>query len=528
MPSLISFKFRHHMASQLLESFLEPPPTQYYMFIGTPTAFANDASPPTPYDMVKTVDYNYYRDMIAMKKISASDASFVIPRYNWTSGTVYKKYTDASTSLYPTSSSPTSNSTFYVLTPENNVYKCIDNHRDAPSTVKPTGISTSIITTSDGYRWKFLYKISSADALRFLTTNFMPVKEITSDDGSAQWAVQLATANGAINAYDVTSNGSSYLWISNTVSAVSNSTVIKLNNEASGTDDIYNKSTIYISSGLGAGQLRRIINYVGGTRTITVNGAFTTSPNTSSTYIVGPNVIIKGDAGALGVNLAKAYVSNCAGGQIRTITPINPGKHYSYANVSISANVGSGAVVNAIIDPKGGHGSNPVEELNGSSILLSVKLFGTESNTFPSNNEFRTIGILKDPKLRAGPSANASVIDQCNRITVTGLNGTLIADEVITGQTSGAQSRLVYFANTNGARTAGIVKTVHLTTDGVGKGYIVGETITGGTSGKVATVAAFTKPAVREYTGDIIYIENRTPTTRIANQVEDIKILLRF
>lgn len=530
MPALITNRFRVHNAKQFIESFSEAALSRYYVFIGRVTSFADDNAPPTPTDMVQNVEYDYYRDMIAMKRIQSSDASHSIPRYNWANNTAYSEYNNRSTSLWPTTINPASNTTFYVVNSDFNVYKCIDNNRGGRSTIKPTGTLTSIITTADGYRWKFLYNISAAEQLKFLTTNYIPVKTLTANDGSSQWAVQQAASNGSIDHYNITANGSGYLSTTNVFAAVVNSTVVSLGDNASGTDNIYNYSTIFISDGLGAGQLRRILRYTGSSRTAVVNTAFTTSPNTSSRYVVGPNVIINGDSGATSAVRASAYVSNCAGGSIRKITPISTGLNYSTANVTITANSswGSGATVLPIISPPGGHGANPIDELYGKNIMLNVKLTGTESNTFPANNEFRVIGILRDPLLRSGPAANVSVIDQCTRITVTGLNGDLTADEIITGSTSGAKSRFVRFANTNAAMTAGLVRVINHTKTGTGGSYVPGETVTGSVSGKTAIVAAITPPAVREYTGDILYIENRTPITRASNQIEDIKMLIRF
>ena len=51
-------------------------------------------------------------------------------------------------------------------------------------------------------------------------------------------------------------------------------------------DDYYNAMDIYISSGTGAGQTRRISAYAGSTRVATIDTAWSTNPDTSSTYAV--------------------------------------------------------------------------------------------------------------------------------------------------------------------------------------------------------------------------------------------------
>lgn len=504
--------------------------SRVYLYIGKSGAYSNESAPTTPTDTVQSIRYDVYRDMIAMKRIQLSDITRATFRYDWTSNTSYTQYDDTGT-IFPTSTTVTSNTTYYVMTDQNNVYKCLDNNRGGRSTTKPTGTGTSIISTADNYRWKFMYNITSASALKFMTTNYIPVSTLSANDGSTQWTVQQAAANGAIHHIVISANGTGYLATSNTgFSTVTNSSVMVLKSNARSTDDIYTYSTLYLSSGLGSGQIRRIINYVGSTRTLTLNSGFTVTPNTSTAYIIGPNVIISGDSGATSGYRASAYVSNCAGGQIRKITMISSGSAYSTANASIAANTsyGTGATIRPLISPPGGHGSNPIGELGGHRLMLSVRTTGLESNTFPGNNDFRTIGLLRNPVLRSGPVANTSVIDQCMRLVVTSVSGDFTADENIVGGTSSARGKLIRFSNTNAARTAGVLRLNRITTTGTGGIFSVAETVTGSVSGKTAVVSSVTRPAVREFTGDVIYTENRTKIVRADDQIEDFKVLVKY
>jgi hypothetical protein len=146
MPSIVTKKFRLNIADQIYESFSETAPTRYYIYVSRVTPFTDDNNPPTPTDTVQNTEFDAYRDMVALKRVLASDVSYVVPRYNWTTGTVYKQYTDTDSSLYPTSTDATSNTTFYVITDSNYVYKCIDNNRGVQSTVKPTATAGSSCT----------------------------------------------------------------------------------------------------------------------------------------------------------------------------------------------------------------------------------------------------------------------------------------------------------------------------------------------------------------------------------------------
>jgi len=423
-----------------------------------------------------------------------------------------------------------------VVTSDYNVYKCIDNNRNANSTVKPTGTGTSIITTADGYRWKFMYTISGGEITKFLTRDYMPVKTLKTNDSSAQWSVQQAAANGAINHIVITANGSGYYLTSNTFSAITNSTVMVLANNVSTVDDFYNDYSIFISSGLGSGQIKKIKNYVGASKTLTLNSAFTITPNTSSRYIISPTVTVRGDSGLIDGVRATAYVANVtpiSNGSIRKITMIDPGLNYSQANVTITSNSshGTGAIAYPVISPLYGHGKDPVDELFGSRVMCSVTLSGntaTEGNTVPSNNDIRTIGIIRDPILRGGTAANTTNIDQTHRVNLISVSGDFNADEIITGSTSSAKGKFVFFANTNSAKTEGTAKLIRVMTGGTGRLFQIGETVTGGTSGVTGIVASYTRPACREFTGLIIYTENRPPVTRNPAQNENYKFVLDF
>ena len=478
----------------------------------------SESNPPTQTDNYQDVYYDVWRNMIAVKRVQSSDITLAALRNDWANNTAYVQYTDTNASL--------NTQDFFVMTDSYNVYKCLDNNRDANSVVKPTGTSTAILSTADGYRWKYMYTITTAEASKFLTSARIPVKTLTANDGSAQWAVQQAASNGVINHIAVVANGANYLHLSNTFGSVTNGSSMTLAGGSSAVDDIYNYSAVYISSGLGSGQIRKIINYVGSSKTITVNNAFAVTPNTSSGYIVSPLVSVRGDSGGTTTSRATAYVANTFGGQVRKITIINPGRSYSTANIAITANSshGSGATGTVIISPQGGHGSDPADELYGHDAILNIQVSGSESNTFPTNNDFRVIGILRDPRLANNGIANTSVIDQTTRVTVAQVTGDFTADEVVTGATNGARARLLYFANTNAARTSGVLKFVNIATNGIGIGFTAGETVTGATSGITANVQSVTAPALKKYSGLVMYVENRIPITRASDQIEDVKI----
>lgn len=199
-------------AEQFRECSSEPTPnTKLYITYGKITGWTNDASPDTANNSVAT-EYDIWKNMIGGKKLYTSDISHAVPRFNWTANTKYFAYDHHATNMHD------GNTQFYVLTSNYDVYKCISNNYSSNSTVEPATISpTNLVQTSDGYVWKYMYTVSDADRLRFMTSAYMPVKTLTGDDGSTQWQTQNNAVDGAIYSILLTDFGSNYSNNSNIV-----------------------------------------------------------------------------------------------------------------------------------------------------------------------------------------------------------------------------------------------------------------------------------------------------------------------
>jgi hypothetical protein len=426
MASIVTSKFRVHNAQQFSEAFSETSNTIMYLFIGKNTAFPDDNSPPTPVNSTANVEYTPWRDMYAAKRITTADVTHAVPRYDWTSGTVYTFYDDADTNLIESDS-------FYVMTEDYNVYKCLWNAGAAASTTKPTGVSTSPFTAADGYIWKYMYTVTTAKALKFLTNDYIPVQTLDSDGGEDQWDVQAAAVDGGIHVIKVTSGGTG--------------------------------------------------------------------------YATAPAVTITGDGTGATAN------STITANVVTAVTITAAGTGYTRASVTFASGA---AAATAIISPKGGHGANAVEELGGKYIMLNVRLDGNESNTFSTANEFRQVGIVRDPYLYGTTTrAVASSFRQSYKYQLSAPSGTFSLDETVT----------------SGSNTASVVEwtTPNLyTTLPVHRAFANSASVSGGTSGASGTIAVITTPGLQPYTGDIIYVENRVPISRAADQIEDVKLIIQF
>ena len=162
--------------------------------------------PPQANSSVDTFN-QVWKNMIGAKKIVGNDVRLAIRRYDWISGTVYDEYDDSEAAL----DMYDPDVKFYVVTDEWNVYKCLGNNNGNPSTVKPTTINTYIAErVSDKYIWKYMYTLSDEEKLRFTTTNFIPVRTLTEDNGSLQWHVQDNAVQGSIGSIKILNGGSLY------------------------------------------------------------------------------------------------------------------------------------------------------------------------------------------------------------------------------------------------------------------------------------------------------------------------------
>lgn len=197
MPSIINTEFHCNLASAFRKSIAD---NNVYMIIGQDTPWPNDSVPPTPKNNVEET-LSVFRDALAAKRVQVTDVSLMAPRIDWVGGTVYAEYDSEDEDLF--------SKNFYILTDEMKVYKCIHNNNGAVSTVKPTSTITTVILTADGYRWKYLYTLQSADIAKFLTPEYMPV-QVSTNELSDQFIAQQVTNAGGIVSIEVLNGGSGY------------------------------------------------------------------------------------------------------------------------------------------------------------------------------------------------------------------------------------------------------------------------------------------------------------------------------
>jgi len=234
--------------------------------------------------------------------------------------------------------------------------------------------------------------------------------------------------------------------------------------------------------------------------------------NAGNTYS-NANVVVTGDGtGFFGI----VNISNT--NTISSVTVINPGSGYTYADVVINGD-GTGATANAILSPQGGHGSNSIKELFADTILLYSTINNEKNQGIDVNNDYRQIGIIKDIKQffnsRAFVATTGSTCYLANLNSVSGL-----AQDVVL-ELSGDSSKKF--------------EVIEVTTN---QALLLGKnnfTLTAGTAlyepntdltYTVTAIAA--SPTINKFTGDLIYIDNRTKVSYSDQQLVTLRSVIKF
>ena len=503
--ALVTDNFRIYAAESFRNTLTAT--NKVYMFVGRAKTWGSSDVPPTgePLDSFEYARTSY-GDSVAFKRVDISDTALVIPRVDWidptkTTGGVGRTYSMYKPDYAPTKttangSSRLYDSNFYVMNSDFNVYKCLYNGqsptypRGRPSLVEPTGTSTTIIETSDSpgvysYRWKYLYTIDADNILKFVTTEFIPV--LTNS------LVQSAANTGSVDTVVIENAGSGYN-----------------------------------------------------------NGVFT-------------NVPIRGDYSVNGGTQAACTV-NVVSGSISAVTITTAGSGYSFASIdtSLIANIGNGtnADLDVVLPPNGGHGKDSVRELGAYRLMFASKLETTSAFVdFPNDLTYRRVGLVLNPT----DYNTTTVCSQNTRSAVKALifpqsgsgtpSGTFVPGETITQTTTNAKGFVVSYDS-----TTKVLKYYQDSTDGTVNGNVIpffgANQITGSTNSYTATpdstqgtssvpvtqitigvsvyelglsfVTGYANEEVELNSGEILYLDNRIPITRSADQNEELKVVIEF
>jgi len=501
MAAIITSKFRLDTTNKFLASLAD---NQFYMALGRPNAWTDDTVPDTPYEN----DYasnTLWENMFAMKRIASTDIIHCSPRNLWVSGTTYVEYDDQDTNI--------ESKLYFVISDNNNVYMCLK-AGSGTSTTNPdtTGVQTSGVINhsgSDGYIWKYMFTVPTSDVTKFLTASFIPTRHIkATPPGGSDTAL--------VNQYSVQTN------------AVDGA--------------IYNMKITTAGTG----------------------------------YTSAPTLTIVGDGASA------AATATVSGGAITDITMTNVGTGYTHATVAVTGGSGSNGAVRPVIGPPGGYGADATNDLRSHYVTINTTFTGDESGTIPDSNDFRQLALVKNPIEQATQSATlsaagsmvvgnfykiltmgtstdahwetagstsgdpvvgevfkaiattssgsgtiaqiaeASAYNTCKTLTIaTGV--AFPADQIVEGTVTGAKGLVVEYDSSNG-----IIYYIQNETTGFGTFTASDNIREDGTSIAGQDCTAVGVPLINHHSGDVMFIENRTATTRADGQVETVRLVIAF
>lgn len=447
MPAIVTDALRTLLARQFYDGFVNAT-ARYYIGIGRSEVWDSSDTVPTPINNPLQIQA-VRNQMQSVKKIQAT--SLVVPRYNWSNGTIYSQWDDA-VAGYPTQP-------YYVMNDNNNVYICLETGRDnngvaVPSTVEPNGSNNQPRRSVDGYVWKFLFTVSAERANNFMSSNYLPVKQQEPTDSNStgiqlkQREIQNTAIPGAVNSVILTGVGSGYTA---------------------------NPTVTITGTGTGAQAHARIDSATG--------------------------------------TLAWIKMSDSNQEQIR-------GSGYTLAQAKITGGGGSGATARVVLGPDSGIGADARVDLKSGAIMFHSRVEGTDSN-FIINQDFRQVSLIRDIKDDQGviyTQTTGSTLKSMNLNTVV---TSFTKDKLIEGQTTLAKAYIDDIVGT---------KIYYHQTDSTGfVAFQDGEAITEfNGAGQGIVDSALIPPPVDPNTGDILYIDNRSPVLRSNIQAEDVKIIIQF
>ena len=515
MSAIVTDQFRILNASNFVDSIES---NSYYITLGLANPVAAgygrtsdwNTNPPSPTDNLSYAGHT--GDTILFgKKITSANVRRIVRRIDWTAGTKYEIYRDdysVQNRAPITNAARLYDANYYVMNEDYRVYICIENgssgsnpkgnvSQDQPTftDLEPSRAGDS----GDGYIWKYLFTISPSDIIKFDSTDYITVPNNWDTSSDAQIRAMRESGDSTVNENQI--------------------------------------KTVYIDDAGG--------NYANG---------------------LGQemNIIGDGEGGKVRVDVE--------GGKITNTVVVSGGKDYSYALVdlgSINSNsTGTPAHLIPIIPPSRGHGHDIYRELGTDRVLVYAR-FDDSTKDYPVDTNFAQVGILKNPEqqnstdlftlnefssLESIKLSNSTLVSTTNYVgaAITQTVNGQIARGYVASYDSDTQV-LKYFQDRSlnfGDGTTN-VDNANVGSEGSrlkfgGTGQINGQTpsfsvnIDTGFSGVTTTVngkiinlgssftAGVSTSQINKKTGDIIYIDNRTPVSRDLRQKEDVKIILEF
>lgn len=227
-------------------------------------------------------------------------------------------------------------------------------------------------------------------------------------------------------------------------------------------------------------------------------------------YGTNPTITIDGDGSGAA---AHAVVES---GSIKKIIVDGYGTGYRWANVTVDGG-GYGAKVRAVMAPYGGHGKDPITGMFARTLMFYTNISKDTNQGFNVNNDFRQLGIIKNPR-QFGQYGNlkSAIASACYVVTGFVDTAAMKQDMLLTVGDNARRFRIVAVTTTGMLlqsldNYAPSVGTVFVNPDGV-----------------TFTASGVTAPTADKYSGHILFIDNKQAFTPTADQTVTLRTVIKF
>ena len=232
-------------------------------------------------------------------------------------------------------------------------------------------------------------------------------------------------------------------------------------------------------------------------------------------YGVAPTITIDGDGeGATAIAIVEE-------GRLKKIEMTNYGSGYRWATVSITTagdGFGYGASVRAVITPFGGHGKDPVNGTYARTLMFYTDISKDANQGFIVNNDFRQLGIIKNPRQYNSVSSLTSNLASACYVVSGNISTQNFTQDMLIRQNGldGRRYRIVAL-NTTSALIQSIDNDVP----------VIGSIMINANS-NTFTVTGVTSPTVDKYSGDLLFIDNKQAFTPTEDETVILRTVIKF